>query len=101
MADSPSLLTTTIRSALARFRELPKALILVWVAARGWTLAWLLLLVVRGLLPVATGYLTRSLVDRLATAVGAGTNWSSLRPLVILATLLAGLAILLDVLRGI
>src|SRR3954453_7210248 len=98
MADSLSLLTTTIRSALARSRELPKALILVWAAARGWTLAWLLLLVVQGLLPVTSVYLTRSLGDRLAAAVGAGANWSSLRPLVILATLLASLVLFLDVL---
>jgi len=101
MAESPSLLTTTIRSAFARFRGLPRALILVWSAARGWTLAWLVLLATQGLLPVAVVYLTRSLVDRLAAAIGAGANWDSLRPLAVLAALLAGTILLIDLLRGI
>src|SRR5437879_5578531 len=101
MAESPSLLTATIRSAFARFRGLPRALILVWSAARGWTLAWLGLLATQGLLPVALVYLTRSLVDRLAAAIGVGATWDSLRPLLVLAALLAATILLIDLLRGI
>jgi ATP-binding cassette subfamily B protein len=101
MADSPSLLAATIRSAFARFHELPRALSLVWSAAREWTLAWLACLVVQGLLPVATVYLTRALVDRLAAGLGAGVTWSSLRPIVIPAALLGGTLLLIDLLRGI
>lgn len=46
-------------------RYLPRALKLVWVAARNWTLAWLVLLAIQGLLPAITVYLTRSAVDNL------------------------------------
>ena len=70
MAESPTLITT-IRCAVARFRGLPQALIMVWSAARGWTTAWLVLLATQGLLPIVTVYLTRALVDRLAAAIGA------------------------------
>jgi ATP-binding cassette subfamily B protein len=101
MAERRILLKTTIRTAAARFRRLPPALLLVWSAARGWTLAWLGLLLTQGLLPVATVYLTRALVDALAAVIGAGGTWISLRPLVVLASLLAGTILLIDLLRGI
>jgi ATP-binding cassette subfamily B protein len=74
---------------------------LLWSAAQGWALAWLILLIVQALLPVASVYLTRALVDRLVAAVGDGPTWSSLRPFVILAALLAGLVLLQDLLRGV
>jgi ATP-binding cassette subfamily B protein len=51
---------------------------LVWAAARRWTVAWAALLVVQGLLPVATVYLTHTLVNRLVAVPDAG-DWASLR----------------------
>jgi ATP-binding cassette subfamily B protein len=50
---------------------------------------------------MAVVYLTRSLVDRLAAAIGAGATWDSLRPFGVLAALLAGTILLTDLLRGI
>jgi ATP-binding cassette subfamily B protein len=50
-------------------RELPhlsRALKLIWTAARRETAAWLALLVVQGLIPIATVYLAKSFVDRIA-----------------------------------
>jgi ATP-binding cassette subfamily B protein len=101
MATSPRHLSATVQIAFARFRELPRALTLVWSAARAWTLAWLVLLVVQGLLPVVTVYLTRALVDRLASAVGAGATWSSLRPILIPAALAGATLLILELLEGI
>jgi ATP-binding cassette subfamily B protein len=101
MAETPDILTATIRRALVRFRELPRALGLIWSAAQGWTLAWLVLLVAQGLLPVATVSLTRILVDRIARLLGAGAAWPTLRPLIVPAALLAGSLLLLDLLRGV
>ena len=60
-----------------------------------------MLLLTQGLLPVAVVYLTRSMVDRLAAAIGAGATWDSLRPLAVLAALLAGTILLIDLLRGV
>jgi ATP-binding cassette subfamily B protein len=78
----------------AELQHLPAALRLVWKAAPTWTLAWLLLLVIQGLLPVATVYLTRDAVDALASGLGAGAapaSWHS----VLVACLGLGLVLLL------
>jgi ATP-binding cassette subfamily B protein len=71
----------TLRAKLVHLREalkhLPAALGMVWKAAPGWTVAWLVVLVGQGVLPVATVYLTRILVDALVAGVKgrAGTSW--------------------------
>lgn len=89
MVEAPLTLRSKLRRALAQLRYLPRAWGLVWGAARYWTLAWAALLVVQGLLPVATVYLTRQVVDGLDAALGApGQGWGELLPtLALLATL--------------
>lgn len=47
-------------------------------AAGRWTIVWIALLVVQGLLPLATVWLTRSLVDGLVAGVRAGCSWAAL-----------------------
>ena len=54
------------------FRCLPlmfQGLRLVWNAARGWTVAWGILLLLQGLVPAVLVYLTRLVVNRLSTAL--------------------------------
>lgn len=68
---------------------IPRALALVWQAAPRWTFIWALLLVVSGLLPVATVYLTKSLVDGLVAAIEAGGSRATLQPVLIVAALMA------------
>ena len=54
------------------YRCLPlmgQGLRLVWGAARGWTVAWGVLLLLQGLMPAALVYLTRLVVNRLSTAL--------------------------------
>ena len=48
---------------------LPKAFGLVHRAAGGLTITWMALLLVQGLLPVATVYLTKVLVDGVAKMI--------------------------------
>jgi ATP-binding cassette subfamily B protein len=48
-----------LRKALAQLPYLPQTLSLVWAAARGWTVTWGVLLLLQGLLPVATVYVTQ------------------------------------------
>jgi len=50
------------------FPLMAKGLCLVWNAARGWTLAWGVLLLLQGLMPAALVYLTRLTVNRISTA---------------------------------
>ena len=80
MSEGPHLIVPKLRKAAAQVQYLPRALGLVWAAARGWTAGWVGLLAVQGVLPLATVYLTRALVDGVVGAVRAGGEWSSVRP---------------------
>ncbi len=85
------------------FDSLPnllRAVGLAWEAARWQSAAWFLLLVLQGLLPAATVSLTRALVDRLAASVGAGGDWATLRPVLLLALLMGGLLLVGQVLSS-
>ncbi|GIK72615.1 MAG: multidrug ABC transporter permease [Chloroflexota bacterium] len=59
----------TSRERLAQVRYIPRTLKLVWDAAPLWTAISLLILVVQGLLPVATVYLTRNVVNALVDVI--------------------------------
>ncbi len=65
----------------AQARFLPRTFRLVWSAARHWLTAWALLTVAEGLLPVATVYLTKLVVDSLVTSAGAPSDRNLLRVL--------------------
>jgi ATP-binding cassette, subfamily B, bacterial len=87
-----------IKEALRQLPYLPMALRLVWAAAGVWAVVWLALILIQGLLPVATVYLTRAVVDGLVAILGKGYSWTSLSPLLLLVgltalTLLAGEAL--------
>ncbi len=90
-------LITTVRGQLP---FVPRALRLVWDAAGWWSTAWLILLVVQGLLPVALVFLTRVVVDRLAAAAGAGASWEQLRGILLPAAVMAGLLLVGELLRA-
>lgn len=79
---------------------LPRAFALVWTAARRWTIAWLVLLVAQGLLPVATVYLTRALVNGLVASLRAGTDWAIFRPALWLVGMMAALLLLSEALQA-
>jgi ATP-binding cassette subfamily B protein len=100
MADRLQVLTTKLRNALAQLVYLPRALALVWAAARGRTVAWVALLLVQGLLPLGTVYLTSVLVDGLVEAAGAGGTWETLGPLLLLVAIMAGIMLLAEVLSS-
>lgn len=93
MNDRPSI--------FARLRQqapyIPKTMRLVWRASGIWMVAWLMLLLVQGALPVAIVYMTRHVVDTLAGIVGkGGMGGSIVFPLVILGLLLLAEQILLS-----
>lgn len=77
-----------------------KALALVWTAAHPWTILWIMILVVQGLLPAATIYLTRFVVDGLVQVVGAGVSWASLQPVLLPAGLMAGVLLLTELVQA-
>jgi len=99
LTESLKILIGKVRGAVAQLRYLPRALELVWESARYRTLLWIGLLLVQGLLPVATVYLTRSLVNGLVAAVAAGGVWKSVRPVLVVAGLVAAILLLSESLR--
>ncbi len=101
MTENLRIVASKLRRALAELPYLPKAVALVWHAARGWTTAWAILLVAKGLLPVATVYLTRPLVNSLVAAIRSGGAWDQVRPALVLVALMAGVLALTDVLRSV
>jgi len=85
---------------LGQIPYVPRALSLVWTASRVWTSWWLAFLFVQGLLPIATVYLTRSLVNQLTAAVGGGGGWEALKGPVLLALIMVGILVVQEVNRA-
>jgi ATP-binding cassette subfamily B protein len=100
MAGGLRLLAGKLRTAAAQLRYLPRALRMVRDAAGGWVAAWLALLIVQGLVPVAVAYLTRPLVEGLAAAVHSSGEGADVAPTLMLAAAMAGVILLGELLRG-
>ncbi|MDX1530167.1 MAG: ABC transporter ATP-binding protein [Rhodothermales bacterium] len=83
-----------LRDLLKRASYLTRALQLVWESSRTWTVLWLVLLVLNGVLPAASVYLTKVLIDGLAAAIGAGLSWEAAAPVLLPAALMAGILLL-------
>jgi len=89
-----------LRRGVRQLRHLPRVSALIWNAAGWWTVIWAALLLAQGLLPVATVYLTRLLVDSLVASLGRGVSWSTGRPILSLVALMAGVVLLAELLRS-
>ncbi|MGI8838457.1 MAG: ABC transporter ATP-binding protein [Pyrinomonadaceae bacterium] len=94
------ILTTKLRKALAQLPNLPRALGLVWGVARNWTIAWMALLVVQGLLPVGLVYLTKLVVDGILEAVRNSGAWSTVRGVLIKVAFLGAIMLLTEIARS-
>jgi ATP-binding cassette, subfamily B, bacterial len=101
MGNAMTMLLEQLRKAAAQFPYMPRALSMVWHAARVYTLAWGVLLLIQGVLPVATVYLTRMLVDSIANSYKTGGSWEDVRGTLLLVALMALVMLLTDVLRSI
>jgi ATP-binding cassette subfamily B protein len=97
MFNSVKILSSKLRKALAQLPNLPRALDLVWSVARPWTIAWILLLIVQGLLPAAVVYLTKLVVDGLVRANG---SWPAMRDVLLRVLILGGLLLLMEIVRN-
>ncbi|MFC1878894.1 ABC transporter ATP-binding protein [Chloroflexota bacterium] len=94
------LLRSKFRELFTQLPYLPGALSLVWQAARTWTIAWAALLIVQGLLPVATVYLTRAVVDSLVASLDADGSWETLSLVLVWVGLMAAVMLLSEILRS-
>ena len=100
MSETFLLLKAKLQKGRAQLAYLPQAVALVWAAARSWTIAWSLLLVLQGILPAVVVYLTRILVDSLALALRSGADWQQLQSSFLLVAVMAGLMLLLEILHS-
>jgi len=89
-----------VKLAVTQLAYLPQTFQLIWFASRSWTAGWLILLLVQGVMPAATVYLTRLLVNSLVVVVGAGLSWSSVQMLLLPIGLMAAVLLLSEVLQG-
>jgi len=89
-----------LRTAAAEWKRLPDALKLAWNASPVGTSVWGGLLIVQGLLPVGSVYLTRPLVNRAMAAIHAGGSWQAVRPALAIGILIAAIALLSELLRS-
>jgi ATP-binding cassette, subfamily B, bacterial len=94
-------LTAVLERRLPQMRYLPKALRVIWEPASGWTTAWLVLVVVAGLIPAVSVTLTKHLVDDIVIATRAGGRWEAVQPVLWMAGLLAAAWVAIDLLQGI
>ncbi len=91
-------LPTFDRRALAsHLAYWPRTFALIWSAAPMWTVVWAVLLVVQGVLPVATVYVTKLLVDELAVAVGSSSPAEGFARTAVLLAITGGLMLLGEV----
>lgn len=93
-------MTPKLRSFVTQLTYAPRTFHLIWTAARGWTLAWAVLLIVQGVLPAVTVYLTKLLVDSLVKVTGSGNPGDDAGPILLLAGLMAGIWLITQVLQG-
>lgn len=64
-----------VRKLTTNLVYLPRTIQLIWRAAHYWMLAWGVLLLGQGLLPVVSVYLTRAQIDALQAALQGGITW--------------------------
>ena len=99
VAPEPVLLPK-LRAAADQLRMLPRAYALVRAAAGRWSTAWLALLALQGLVPVAIVCLTQPLVDAIAAAMRAGGTWESTAPVIVPALAMGACLLLAEALRA-
>jgi ATP-binding cassette subfamily B protein len=94
------IIKAKLRGVAAELPYVPRALGLVWRAAPGWTAVWGVLLVAQGLLPVATVYLTKAVVDALVAAMRGGGRPEQVRTALLLVAAMAAVLALGEALKA-
>ncbi len=89
-----------IKSPLAATAYWSRTLRLLWKAAPRWTIAWIGLLLMQGILPVIAVYLSKLLIDSLVKTLGSGGDWQRARPTIILLLITGAVMLLIEFLQG-
>ncbi|MBF0549396.1 MAG: ABC transporter ATP-binding protein [Deltaproteobacteria bacterium] len=96
----PRTFSGHLRKFLGLLPYLFRAVGLVWTAARRWTVAWAVLLLVQGLLPAIVIYLTRMIIDQLSSTLHKGGGWTAVQPALIPVAVMAVILLVSEILRS-
>ncbi|AFZ15081.1 Xenobiotic-transporting ATPase [Crinalium epipsammum PCC 9333] len=94
-------LGSKVSAVLSVLLDLPQTLRLVWSSSRWWMVLWAVLLFIQGLLPVATVYLTKLLVDSLVAATKLDIPSQGFSLILLPAVLMAGVLLLTELLQSV
>ena len=86
--------TESIREKIINILRLRRAVLLVWQSAPGWTLASAFLVVLQGILPLASLYLMKLIVDSVTAGVNSANKEAAFGHILVLISLTAGVAFL-------
>jgi ATP-binding cassette, subfamily B, bacterial len=100
MAAEPGYLRSRWQWVAGFVPYLTRTLVLVRQAAPRLTLGWLIFLILQGLLPALTVYLTRALVNSIVLAIETGGDEAVVRASLLLAVLMGLILAALELLRG-
>lgn len=100
MTQTPETNPIRVRHVASKMSYLVRALGLIWESTRGWTVAWAVFLVLQGVLPAITIYLTKVIIDAMNEAIGAGLSWENIRPVAIPAAVMGAALLLGQILNG-
>ena len=89
-----------LRRLAEELRHLPRTFGLVREACGRLTIVWGVMLVAQGLLPVATVYLTRSIVNRMMVASFLRGEWHAIRTVLVRAAWMGAVVLAGQLLRG-
>jgi ATP-binding cassette, subfamily B, bacterial len=95
-----NILISKLQNANTIFSHLTKTLSLVWAASRYWTVAWMVLLLVQGLLPAASISLTPRAINALVSVTGSGISAANIQKIILPVGLMAGIMLVGEVLNS-
>ncbi len=88
------------KQKLHRLSYFSKTLNLLGTASPKLTFVWLILLFLQGILPAASVYLTRTLVNSLVFVTGGGVSTENIKIIIIPVLLMAGISVLMELLKS-
>lgn len=100
MNFSRQALNNKLNAARSQATYCRRSLRLIWNAAPRWTVYWALLLVFQGVLPAASVYLTKLVIDSLMAARESGGAWEQIEKAIIWLILTAAVFLLIDLLQS-
>ena len=100
MLNNIKLLQEKLNKAISQLSYFPRTFSLVWGATRGWTLGWLALLAVDGLLPATWVYLSRLLVDDLVVVINSGGTGAAIKPVLYSASAMFGVLLMTELFQS-